>query len=102
MRKGFQRFLTAFRYVIQIWFYEIIYMLFHTRNETLLRIPFSVLVDVFSVGPSLAAVKMRQIDLSQAAFGMIYRFLGGFPHAFTGPKSPQWSPEEGFWKDFQN
>ncbi len=51
---------------------------------------------VSTVDPSLAAVKMRQIDLSQAAFGMIYRFLGGFPHAFTGPKSPQWSPEEGF------
>jgi hypothetical protein len=40
-------------------------------NETLLRIPFSVLVDVFSVDPSLAAVKMQKIDLSQAAFGMI-------------------------------
>jgi hypothetical protein len=63
---------------------------------SLLRILFSVLVDVFSVDPSLAAVKMRQIDLSQAAFGIIYRFLGGFPHAFTGPKSPQLSPEEGF------
>ncbi len=63
MRIGFQRFLTDFRYVIQIWFYEIIYMLFHMLNETLPRIPFSVLVDVFGVDPSLAAVKMRQIDL---------------------------------------
>jgi hypothetical protein len=75
-----------------------------TLNElvhlTPLRIPLmnppSVLVDVFSVDPSLATVKMRQIDWSQAAFGLIYRFLGGFPHAFTGPKSPQCSPEEGF------
>jgi len=40
--------------------------------------------------------------LVTSSFCMIYRFLGGFPHAFTGPKSPQWSPEEGFWKDFQN
>jgi hypothetical protein len=37
-----------------------------------------------SVVSSLAAVKMRQINLPKAAFGMV--FTGGFPFAFSGSK----------------
>jgi hypothetical protein len=74
-----------------------------TFNETLLRIPFSVIRRTFSNADlSLAVGKMRKINLSLSASGMFLQNHRRLPVSIFRVKRLFRVLEAGYWKYFQN